>query len=44
MAVLVVGCGTRTAPPTAEADQAPAADAGHVTLHVKDMAKLLKLG
>jgi copper chaperone CopZ len=42
--LLVVGCGTKTAFPRAETGRATVADSGHVTLHVKDMAKLLKLG
>lgn len=44
IAVLLVGCGARTASLPAEAGKGSVADAGRVTLHVKDMAKLLKLG
>jgi hypothetical protein len=42
MAVFLVGCGTRAISPPAES-QAADPDAARVTLHVKDMAKLLKL-
>jgi hypothetical protein len=42
--VLLVGCGTKTASLPAETGKGRVADAGRVTLHVKDMAKLLKLG
>jgi hypothetical protein len=42
MAVFLVGCGTRTVPPPA-VSQSTDADVERVTLHVKDMAKLLKL-
>ena len=42
MAVLLVGCGTRTVSPPAESRSADA-DTARVTLHVRDMAKLLKL-
>jgi hypothetical protein len=44
MTVLIVGCGTKTASSYAPGSQDPVTDAAHVTLHVKDMAKLLKLG
>ena len=43
MAILLVGCSTRTAPRAPDSGRVTGADAEHVTLHVKDMAKLLKL-
>jgi hypothetical protein len=43
MAVLLVGCGARAVSPPAE-NQSADEDGARVTLHVKDMAKLLKLG
>jgi hypothetical protein len=44
IAVLVAGCRARNETPHSENGPSPVASAGHVTLHVKDMAKLLKLG
>ena len=43
VAILLVGCGARTVAPARESQSADA-DAADVTIHVKDMAKLLKLG
>jgi hypothetical protein len=43
IAVLVIGCGTRNQSPPARNNASPVAGAEHVALHVKDMAKLLKL-
>jgi hypothetical protein len=43
MAVLLIGCGTRTALPPAEVAATPVAAEGRVKLHVKDMAKVLQL-
>jgi hypothetical protein len=43
LAVLAVGCGTRSQRPPVENEASPGTVTEHVTLHVKDMAKLLKL-